>query len=129
MQIRISARHGHLSDASRDKITEKVEKLSRIFDRLTAIDVTVDLEHDETPTVDLRVSAEHKHDFVATDRSTSLMGSIDTVLHKMERQLRRYKERIQSRHRVTGARDAEATADAVGDADETDDGPYGLDEG
>ena len=67
MEIRISARHGHLSDKTRDKINAKLEKLPKIFERLTAIEVTVDLEHRDKPSVDMRVSAEHKHDFVATD--------------------------------------------------------------
>ena len=74
MQVNISVRHGHLSDATRSKITAKVEKLARLFERLTAIEVTVDLEHEQTPTVDVRVSAEHKHDFVAAEQSSSLMG-------------------------------------------------------
>ena len=49
MQIKISARHGHLSDETQAKIKEKLEKLPRFYDRLTAIDVTVDLEHREAP--------------------------------------------------------------------------------
>jgi putative sigma-54 modulation protein len=122
VQISISTRHGHLSDASQQKITEKVEKLSRIFERLTAIDITIDLEREETPSVDLRVSAEHKHDFVATDRSSQLMGSVDTVIHKMEQQLRKYKEKIQSRHRNSSARNVEIPAAAEeGDEYEYDD--------
>ena len=32
--------------------------LARLFERLLAIEVTVDLEHEQTPTVDVRVSAE-----------------------------------------------------------------------
>ncbi|NIP84301.1 MAG: ribosome-associated translation inhibitor RaiA [Planctomycetales bacterium] len=106
----MSVRHGNLSEASQRKITEKVEKLSRIFERLTAIDITIDLEREETPSVDLRVSAEHKHDFVATDRSAHLMGSVDTVIHRMEQQLRKYKEKIQSRHRNSSARNVEISA-------------------
>jgi putative sigma-54 modulation protein len=76
-----------------------VDKLTRLFDRLTAIHVTVDLERRDEPSVDLRVSAEHKHDFVASNRSNDLMGSMDQVLHKLEQQLRKYKQRIQDRHR------------------------------
>ena len=53
MQINISARHGHLSDDTQAKIMEKMQKLSRFHDRLTAIEVTVDLEHREAPDVDL----------------------------------------------------------------------------
>ncbi|HJN65965.1 MAG: ribosome-associated translation inhibitor RaiA [Pirellulales bacterium] len=102
MQVTISARHGHLSDASRKKIEAKVSRLTRIFDRLTSIIITIDLEHEEQPAVDLQVASEHKHDFVATDRSASLMGSIDTVVHRMESQLRKYKDKIQHRHRGTG---------------------------
>jgi ribosome-associated translation inhibitor RaiA len=71
VQIKISARHGQLSDATREKISAKVEKLARLFERLSAIEVTIDLEHEQKPAVDLRVSAEHKHDFVAAEDSTS----------------------------------------------------------
>ena len=99
MQIRISTRHGQLSDATRDKISSKVEKLSRHFERLTSIEVVIDLGNEEQPRVDINASAEHKQDFVATDRSTSLMGSVDSVVHKIDQQLRKYKERVQERHR------------------------------
>ena len=107
MQIKISARHGDLSDKTKAKISAKVEKLTRIFERLTEITVTVDLEHRDDPTVDLKVSAEHKHDFVATVRSGELMMSVDQVVHKLEQQLRKYKQKIQERHRATGGRQQE----------------------
>lgn len=104
MQINISARHGQLSDATRGKITAKVEKLARLFERLSAIEVTVDLEHEQTPTVDIKVSAEHKHDFVAAEQSNSLMAALDGVIHKLEQQLRKYKEKVQDHHRATAPR-------------------------
>ena len=104
MQVNISVRHGHLSDATRGKIEAKVEKVARLFERLSAIEVTVDLEHEENPTVDARVWAEHKHDFVATEQSTSLMAALDGVVHKLEQQLRKYKEKVQDHHRATANR-------------------------
>lgn len=100
MQINISARHGQVSDATREKITTKVGKLARLFERLTAIHVTIDLEHPEEPVVELLVSAEHKHDFVATHRSENMLASVDNVVQKVEQQLRKYKEKIQG-HRYT----------------------------
>ena len=99
MHIGISTRHGSLSDETQAKIRAKLEKLPRLFERLTAIEVTVDLEHRDTPHLDLRVSAEHKHDFVASNRSNDLMGSLDQVMHKLEQQLRKYKKKILDRHR------------------------------
>lgn len=107
MQISISTRHGHLSDETQEKIREKLEKLNRLYDRLSAIEVTVDLEHRDSPDVDLRVSAKHKHDFVAVCQSVELMAAIDDVVEKMEQQLRKYKEKVQDRHRGSGHREIE----------------------
>ncbi|MEX2561477.1 MAG: ribosome-associated translation inhibitor RaiA [Pirellulales bacterium] len=104
VQINISTRHGHISEATRSKITAKLERLPRLFERLTAIEVTVDLEHKDAPTVDLRVSAEHKHDFLATERAGDLMTSIDGTIHKVEQQLRKYKQKVQDHHKSPGLR-------------------------
>lgn len=99
MQTKISVRHGQLSDATRTKIAAKVDKLHRVFERLTAIEVTVDLERKDSASVELLVSAEHKHDFVATESAAELMAAVDGVLPKMEQQLRKYKEKVQDHHR------------------------------
>ena len=104
MQIQISTRHGHLSDESRKRISAKVGKLLKIFDRLTAIEVIIDLTDSTTPRVDLKVSAEHKHDFLAHHQSDNMMGSVDAVIHRLEQQLRKYKEKVVERHRGNDSR-------------------------
>ena len=102
-----------MSEASQEKISAKAEKLTRIFERLTAIEVIVDLTDEATPRVDLKVSAEHKHDFVAHDQSDNLMGSVDAVMHRLEQQLRKYKEKVQERHRSNDSRRRETTKPEV----------------
>jgi putative sigma-54 modulation protein len=97
MQIHVSTRHGHLSTATQELISEKLEKLFRLHDRLTAVNVTVDLAHKDNPELEIRLSVERTEDFVATDRSTTLMASLDGALHKAEQQLRKHKERITHR--------------------------------
>ena len=99
MQIQVATRHGHLSEASQDKIKSRVERLTRYFDRLVSIEVIVDLKDSESPEVDLKVAAEHKHDFVARGKSENMFGSVDAAVQKMEQQLRKYKEKVQNRHR------------------------------
>lgn len=99
MQTNISARHGHLSTSTQEKITEKVEKLNRYFDRLTAIQVTVNLEHRENPSVELKVSVEHSEALVAADQSGDVMSSLDGALHKIEQQIRRHKDKRTERRR------------------------------
>lgn len=104
MQIRIAARHGHLSDASQAKLSAKFEKLQRHFERLMSIEVTVDLEHRDAPRVDVCVKAEHTPDIVANEQAGELMAAVDAVLQKLERQLKKHKEKVQDRHRSTGHR-------------------------
>ena len=106
MQISISARHGQLSEATRSKISAKVERMGRLFERLSFIEVKVDMEHEQTPTVDVLVSAEHKHDFVATEQSANLLAALDGAIHKIEQQLRKYKEKVQDHHRSDNPRQA-----------------------
>ena len=103
MQINISTRHGHISDETHDKIAEKLEKLSRFFDRISSIELTIDLEHREDPVVDLDVTAKQK-EFVAKSQAGELMISIDQAVDRMEQQLRKYKEKMQNRHRNSGHR-------------------------
>ncbi|MDX1946908.1 MAG: ribosome-associated translation inhibitor RaiA [Pirellulaceae bacterium] len=100
MQVNISARHGHLSPGTQEKITEKVEVLRKYLDRITAIGVTVDLAHRDSPTVELRISAEHHDEFVAVDTAENVLTALDGVLEKMESQLRKFKEKLKE-HRAT----------------------------
>ena len=99
MQIKISARHGHLNEGTQQFIREKAQKLLRIFERLTQIEVTVDLNGDQK-VVEFVVSAEHKHDFVASERNPEVLAAVDLVMAKLEAQLRKYKEKVQDRRRT-----------------------------
>ena len=111
MQIQVTARHGHLSDETQERLQAKVEKLPRHFDRLTSIEVVVDLQDPNRPKVDLLVSAEHKHDFVAHEQTPNLMTSIESAVHKMDQQLRKYKERTIENHRDPEAKRQAADAE------------------
>ena len=113
MQVKISVRHGHLNDATQSYIREKAEKLTHYFDRIMSIEVTVDLGDEISKTVEFLVSAEHKHDFVASERHGDVLAAVDLVLDKLENQIRRYKERIQNRRRRPSAGEVPPTARPV----------------
>ena len=102
MQIKISTRHGHLNDGTQEFIREKASKLLHYFQRLTMIDVTVDLQEDEKGEkgVEFVVAAEHKHDFVAKARHKDILAAVDLGLDKLEQQVRKYKEKIQDHRRT-----------------------------
>ena len=106
MQVKISVRHGHLSENTQALIREKALKLLTVFERLTMIEVTVDLkksEEDKAARVEFVVQAEHKHDFVAQESNNDVVAAVDLALHKLQMQLRRYKEKIQDRRRTPSA--------------------------
>jgi putative sigma-54 modulation protein len=95
VQIEISTRHGVLGREQHDYLQEKAEKLVRYFGRLMAIEVAVEpIKH--AWHVEIRVSAEHKHDFFASEQATTAESAMDQCVHKIEQQLRKYKERVQS---------------------------------
>lgn len=112
MQVNISARHGHLSPANQQKITEKVEKLNRYFDRVSAINVTIDLEyrenHHEAIKVEVHVSAERTEDFVASETADELFAALDGAVHKVEQQIKKHKEKTIDVHRQPGRKHFEA---------------------
>ncbi len=94
MQIEISTRHGELTPAQRERLAEKAGKLTR-FGRLMAIEIATSQEKGAW-NVEFQVSAEHKNDFVATETGPTLEAAADQCLHKIETQLRRYKEKSQN---------------------------------
>jgi len=110
VQINISARHGDLASTTQEKITDKVKKLPRFFDRMTAINVTVDLGHRDKPDVEIRVSAEHSEDFIAKDVSSNVIAALDGAMHKLEQQLRKHKEKLTG-HRAVGLKHLETAPD------------------
>ena len=110
MQINISTRHGHLSQASPDKISDKVSTLTRFFERLTSVEVVCDVEKEDNPNVEIRVTAELHDDFVAKTDAANLMAAVDSALHKLEQQIRKFKEKLKG-HRTPGHRHEELVAD------------------
>lgn len=95
MQIDISTRHGSLEAGQLQHIREKAEKLVKYFNRVMSIQVAVEpIKHNWQ--VEILISAEHKHDFVAVMEAPSPSAAMDLCSHKIEEQLRRYKDRVQN---------------------------------
>jgi len=94
VQIEISTRHGGLGSEQQRYLHDKAEKLLKYFGRLMAIEVAVDQVKHQWD-VEILVSAEHKHDFVARETGSTPEAAMDLCVHKIEQQLRRYKDKVQ----------------------------------
>lgn len=118
MQINVIARHGDLAGGSQQKITQKLQKLSRFNDRISVVNATVDLADSREPVVEVIVSVEKANDFVARVKTVNgnLLGAVEAASQKLQEQLKRYKEKKIDSHRVPASKD-----DAPDDTPEEDD--------
>jgi len=99
VQIKLSVRHGHLNGSHQEEVRAKAEKLLTYFNRLTMIEITVDLKDEIRKEVEFRAKAEHKHEFVAREGHEELMAAVDLAMSKVIHQIHRYKEKIQDHRR------------------------------
>lgn len=98
MHVTVSARHGHVSVEHQAEIREKAEKLLHYFDRITMIEVTVDPTQPDK-WAEIKVDAEHKHDFVSHATADDLMIAVTAAVDKMKQQIKHYKERAMDHRR------------------------------
>lgn len=96
MQISVTGRHVNVTDEVKTYAEEKAGKLPRFYDRVQAIEVILDHEGDNF-TVDMIVTAEGKNHFIAHEAGPDMFALIDLIVDKLERQLRRHKERFRNR--------------------------------
>ncbi len=97
MLIEVSTRHGSLDAVQSRYLHDKADKLVKYFDRLMAVEVAAEhIVHGKQQwQVEIRASAEHKHDFFAKEEAPTPEAAMDLCVHKVEEQLRRYKDRVQ----------------------------------
>ncbi len=98
MQVKVSARHGHLDEATQADIREKAEKLLHYFERVSLIEVTIDLRGPQKR-AEILLNAEHKHDFVAHADAEDVATAVTAAVEKMKHQVKHYKEKIQDHRR------------------------------
>ena len=98
VQVKVSVRHGHLDDATQADIREKAEKLLHYFERVSLIEVTLDLKG-LSKKAEILLNAEHKHDFVAHAEAEDLLTAVAAAVDKMKHQINHYKEKIQDHRR------------------------------
>lgn len=116
MQIEITGRHMTVTPEIREFAEQKASKLTRYFDRLTGIEVKLQAENGEC-VVEMIAGTEHKKDIVASVRNADLFSAIDLTVDKMERQLTKYKEKLQDHRREPRTSD-QFPAEIEGDDDE-----------
>ncbi len=97
-RIDLADRHAAHPDSVKEYAIEKVGRLERFFDGLQSIEVVLDKERDQH-SVEVNVTASHHLHFVGHATNDSVMACIDSVCDKLERQIKKAKERLKDHHR------------------------------
>lgn len=96
MQINITGHHVEVTPALRAYVTEKMQKLARHFDQVNSIHVILNVEKLQQQ-AEATVNAGGRTLF-ATASDMDMYASIDGLVDKLDRQVRRYKDRITDHH-------------------------------
>lgn len=96
MNIVVKSRHIEPTDAIRTYVETKAAKLPKYYDKLTSIEIILDMEADR-PVVEIIAQATRKATFVATHRDSDMYACIDQCLHKVAEQIRRHKDKVRDR--------------------------------
>jgi putative sigma-54 modulation protein len=96
MQLTITFRQFGTSEALKEYAKERVERVSRLLDRASEAHVVLSLErHLHHADITLHSGAWVLR---GRDKSDDMYASIDLAMDKIERQLRRYKDKLKTHH-------------------------------
>ncbi len=96
MQLSVSGHHIDVTDALRNYVTGKFDRLERHYDHITNAHVVLvveKLEHKAEATVHTSGA-----DLFADATSDDLYAAIDALIDKLDRQIVKHKEKVMQRH-------------------------------
>ena len=97
MNLVVAGRHVDVTEAMKNYARQKVEKLSKYFNRLSSVKVTMDIEAGKH-SVEIVATAVKGATLVAHHKDDDMYAAIDLATAKLERQLKRLKEKLQKHH-------------------------------
>ncbi len=101
MQIDLTGHHVELTDPLRNYVNEKFERLERHFDHVTDVHVILSVEklrHTAEATIHLSGGK-----LFADSTDEDMYAAIDSLTDKLDRQIKKHKEKLTDHHRSEGA--------------------------
>ncbi len=102
MQISVTFRHMDSSDALRDHATDKTSRIKKYFDEPTEAHVVLSIER-YLYKAEVNISA-HGMMICAKEISSDMYNSIDRAIDKVEKQVKKYRDRIVKLRPKSGAK-------------------------
>lgn len=103
MNIKVTGKNIEITDAIRDYVESKADRLEKFENANTELNVVCSIEREEQ-IVELQLS--HNGDFVKIEeRNNDLYASIDLALDRLERQMRKDKEKKADKNKDASLKD------------------------
>ncbi len=94
MNVKITGRHMEMSDALKSYIENALNKLTHYFDKIITADVILDVEkHRHICEININANGMRIH---SKEISTDMYASVDAVIEKLDRQIRKFKDKIKN---------------------------------
>ncbi len=106
MLFTITGKHFEITDQIRTHAEEKTEKLPKYYNSINQIEVIIE-GGEADKGVEIIARAEHSNVFIAKEIGDDILTCIDMAVHKLERQLRKKKEKQRNNKHITGAAEIE----------------------
>ncbi len=101
MQIDVTGHHVELTDPLRNYVNEKFERLERHFDHVTDVHVILSVEKlRHTAEATIHISGGK---LFADSTDEDMYAAIDSLTDKLDRQIKKHKEKLTDHHRIEGA--------------------------
>ncbi len=102
MQVAVTFRHMEPTEALKQFATEKVERIQKYVHAPTGANVVLSVER-YMHKADITISA-HGMQMRGEEKSEDMYASIDRAMHKIERQVKRYRNKLTSHKQREGAK-------------------------
>ena len=105
MLFSITSKHIELEESFKDYAREKTSKFPRYYSGVNQTEVIVDGgegSHSGDVSVEIIARGEHSNVFVCTETDPDVLKAFDAAVHKVERQLRRKKEKERNNKHISG---------------------------
>ena len=100
MQLTVSGHHIELTEAMQSYVDNKMERLERHFDQVTKVDVILSVEKNrQKAEANIHILG---NDVFATAEDENMYAAIDALVDKLDRQIKKHKEKKTDHHRAEG---------------------------
>ena len=114
MQITVKGKQIDLTDSLKSYVNEKMGKIPRYFDHIISAEVCLSIERN-WHVAEVNLFGEG-FDMRGEEKSKDMYNSIDRVIEKLERQLKKQKGKVAARHSARGPSAPELGEDGSADA-------------